>query len=170
MHWAIGIVYGLHFASIATLLVGGFGMLGQVKGVGGYDVNPNFAKRVLSQRRVIALGMWGVLGTGLLLAAAGLEMGFVAGRLGFPRQLSPGLFASYLVLMILLIASTLHPMTAITYRIAPAILARSGALSPEEAGGLVRRLRVNAILLIGIILATLAAGALRWLYASGVAL
>ena len=70
MHWAIGIVYGLHFASIATLLVGGFGMLGQVKGVGGYDVNPNFAKRVLSRRRVIARGMWGVLGTGLLLAAA----------------------------------------------------------------------------------------------------
>jgi len=125
MHWAIGIVYGLHFASIATLLVGGFGMLGQVKGVGGYDVNPNFAKRVLSRRRVIALGMWGVLGTGLLLAAAGLEMGFVAGRLGFPRQLSPGLFASYLVLMILLIASTLHQ--------APGLFGREGA-GPGQDG------------------------------------
>lgn len=166
MRWVIGSVYLLHFASIATLLVGGFGLLAQVKGVGGYDVNPNFAKRILSQRRIIALGMWGVVGTGLILAVAGLEMGFVATRLGFPRRLSPGLFLAYLLLMILLITSTFHPMMAITYRIVPAIMAKPGNLPPEEAGELVRRLRVNAVLLNAIVLATLAAGALRWLYAS----
>lgn len=166
MGWAIGIDYVLHFASIAVLLAGALGMLGLVKGVGGYDVNPNFAKRILSQRRVIVLGMWGVVATGLILVAAGLEMGFVATRVGLPRGLGPGLALGYILLLAVLITCTFHPLVAIGYRLVPAIAARSGNLPPEEASRLVRRLRTNSLLLIALVLAALAAGAMRWLYAS----
>jgi len=138
-----------------------------VKGVRGYDVNPNFAKRVLSHKRALALGMWGVIATGLVLAVGGLEIGFMAGRIPFRRHLPPDLLLAYILILAVLIAAALHPMVAITYRVVPAILAKPGNLTPEEGEGLVRRLRVNAVMLTVTILVALAAGALRWLYAAG---
>ena len=169
MRRLIDVVYLLHFLSIATLLVGGFRLLGEAKGVRGFDVNPNFAKRILSHKRALALGMWGVIATGLVLGVAGLEIGFMGGRIPFLRRaLPPGVLLGYLLLMLVLIAATLHPMTAITYRVVPALLSKPGNLTPEEADGLVRRLRLNATLLTAIMIFVLAAGALRWLYAAGV--
>lgn len=170
MRRVMDIVYLVHFVSILTVLVGGFRLRGEVKGVRGYDVNPNFAKRVLSHRRVIALGMWGVLATGLVLAVAGREIGFMAGRVPFRRHLPADWLLAYILLLAVLIAAALHPMVSIAYRSVPALLARPGNLAPEEAGDLVRRLRVNATLLVVFILAALAAGALRWLYGAGVLL
>ena len=168
MRRLIDLVYLLHFLSIATLLVGGFRLLGEAKGVRGFDVNPNFAKRILSRKRALALGMWGVIATGLVLAVAGLEIGFMGGRIPFLRRaLPPGVLLGYLLLMFVLIAATLHPMTALTYRVVPALLSKPGNLTPEEADGLVRRLRLNATLLTAIMIVVLAAGALRWLYAAG---
>lgn len=168
MRWIMGFVYGLHFASIGLLLAGACGMMVEVRGARGYDVNPNFAKRLLSRRRVMALGVWGAIATGSALALGGVEIGFVAGRLGFPRQLPPGLFLPYLLGMVLLIAAALHPMLAITYRIVPALAARPGNLAPPEAEALVRRLRGQLVLLHATVLGALGAGALRWLYASAV--
>ncbi len=168
MRRVMDLVYLLHFLSIATVLVGGFRLLGEVKGVRGYDVNPNFAKRVLSRKRAVALGMWGVIATGIALVVAGLEIGFMAGRIPFRRQLPADLLLAYILVLAVLIAAALHPMVAITYRTVPAIMAKPGNLTPEEAGDLVRRLRVNATMLVVIILVTLAAGALRWLYSAGV--
>jgi hypothetical protein len=169
MRRLIDLVYLLHFLSITTLLVGGFRLLGETKGVRGFDVNPNFAKRVLSHKRVVAVGMWGLIATGLVLVVAGFEIGFMGGRIPFLRRpLPPGLLLGYLLLMVVLIAATLHPMVAITYRIVPTIMAKPGNLTPEEGDELVRRLRLNATLLTAIIVIVLAAGALRWLYAAGV--
>ncbi len=163
------LVYLLHFLSIATVLVGGFRMLGQVKGVRGYDVNPNFAKRVLSCKRAVSLGMWGVIATGIALLLAGVEIGFMGGRIPFLRRpLPPGMLLGYILVLSVIAAAAFHPMVAITYRIVPSIMAKPGNLTPEEAEGLVRRLRLNAVLLNVTILAVLAGGALRWLYAAGV--
>ena len=168
MRRLIDLVYLLHFLSIATLLVGGFRLLGEARGVRGFDVNPNFAKRILSRKRALALGMWGVIATGLVLAVAGLEIGFMGGRIPFLRRaLPPGVLLGYLLLMFVLIAATLHPMTALTYRVVPALLSKPGNLTPDEGDRLVRRLRLNATLLTAIMIAVLAAGALRWLYAAG---
>ena len=169
MRRVIDLVYLLHFASIAAVLVGGFRLLGQVKGVRGYDVNPNFAKRVLSCKRAVALGMWGVVATGIGLVLAGLEIGFMGGRIPFLRRPLPaGTLLAYVLVLSVIAAAAFHPMVAITYRIVPSIMAKPGNLTPEEAQGLVRRLRVNAVLLNVTILAVLAGGALRWLYAAGV--
>lgn len=168
MRRLIDVVYLLHFVSIATVLVGGFRMRREVKGVRGYDVNPNFAKRVLSHKRALALGMWGVIATGLVLAVGGWKIGFMAGRIPFRRQLPADLQMAYILILAVLIAAALHPMVAITYRVVPAILAKPGNLTPDEAGALVRRLRVNAVMLDIFVLVALAAGALRWLYGAGV--
>lgn len=169
MRRVMDLIYLLHFLSIATVLGGALRMLGEVTGVRGYDVNPNFAKRVLSRKRAVALGMWGVIGTGIVLVAAGLEIGFMGGRIPFLRRpLPPGLMLGYLLLMVVLIAAALHPMVAITYRTVPALMAKPGDFTPEEAGTLVRRLRINATVLVAVILLTLAAGTLRWLYSAGV--
>jgi hypothetical protein len=161
------VVYLLHFLSIAVALVGGFRVRGAVQGVTGFEVNPNFAKRVLTHKRAVALGLWGILLTGLALAIGGMEFGFVAGRLPFPRSLPPAALLVYLLLMFALIGGALHPMVAIGYRLVPALMEKAGNLSPEEAARLVARLRLNAMLLTALILLALAAGALRWLYASG---
>jgi hypothetical protein len=163
------LIYLLHFASIAILLVGAFRMLGEVKGARGYDLNPNLAKRVLAPKRAIALGMWGVLATGLLLLLGGVEFGFMGGRIPFLRRPLPyGVLIAYIIVLSLVAAAAFHPMVAISYRIVPAILAKPGDLKPEEAERLVRRLRLNATLLVVLVLAVLAGGALRWLYSSGV--
>jgi hypothetical protein len=162
-------VYLLHFGSIATLMVGGFRMLGEVKGARGYDVNPNFAKRVLTHKRAIGLGMWGILATGLLLLLGGVEFGFLGGRIPFLRRpLPPGLLIAYIIVLSLIAVAAFHPMVAITYRLVPTILARPGNLAPEEADGLVRRLRLNARLLVILVVVVLAGGAFRWLYSAGV--
>ena len=169
MRRVVDLIYLLHFASIATLLVGGVRLRGEAKGVRGYDVNPNFAKRVLSHKRAVALGMWGVIATGIVLLLAGLEIRFMGGRIPFLRRpLAPGMLLAYILVLSVIAAAALHPMVAITYRIVPAILAKPGNLTPEEAEGLVRRLRINALLLNVTILAVLAGGVLRWLYAAGV--
>ncbi len=171
MHRLMDFIYLLHFVSIATVLVGGFRLLGEVKGARGYDVNPNFAKRVLTHKRATALGMWGVIGTGLLLLLGGLEFGFMGGRIPFLRRpLPPGLLIAYIILLSVIAAAAFHPMVAISYRLVPALLAKPGDLKPEEAESLVRRLRLNATLLVATVLAVLALGALRWLYASGLLL
>ncbi len=168
MRRLMDLVYLLHFASIAIIVVGGFRMLGEVKGARGYDVNPNFAKRVLTHKRAVALGMWGVLATGLLLLLGGVEYGFMGGRIPFLRRpLSAGLLIAYIIVLSLIAAGAFHPMVAISYRLVPAILAKPGDLKPEEAEGLVRRLRLNASLLLVTVLVVLALGALRWLYAGG---
>lgn len=168
MRRLMDIVYLLHFASIAALLVGSIRLLGEARGVSGYAVNPDLAKRVLTHKRAVALGMWGVIATGLLLAVVGFRAGFVAGRLPFPRPLPADLHLPYVLLLIVLIAAALHPMVAIVYRLVPALLARSGNLTPGEAEDLVRRLRLNARLLTVTVLAVLAAGAFRWLYSAGI--
>ena len=167
MRRVMDLVYLLHFLSIAVVLVGGQRLRAEVRGVRGFDVNPNLAKRVLRHRRAITLGMWGIIATGIALAVGGLEVGFVANRLPFSRPLPPPALLGYLALLIVLIAGTLHPMTAIAYRLVPALMERPGNLAPEEAERLVRRLRLNAMLLNAIVLLVLAAGALRWLYAGG---
>jgi len=167
MRRLMDLVYLLHFVSIAIVPLGGFRLLGEVKGARGYDVNPNFAKRVLTHKRAIALGMWGVLATGFLLLLGGVEFGFMGGRIPFLRRPLPfGLLIAYIILLSVIAAGAFHPMVAITYRIIPAILAKPGNLTPEEAEGLVRRLRLSATLLVVTVLVVLALGALRWLYAS----
>ena len=169
MHRLMELVYLLHFVSIATLVVGGFRLLGEVKGARGYDVNPNLAKRILTHKRAVALGMWGVVATGILLLLGGVELGFMGGRIPFLRRpLPPGLLIAYLILLSIIAAGAFHPMVAISYRIVPAILAKPGNLTPEEADGLVRRLRLNARLLVVLVVVVLAGGALRWLYSAGV--
>ena len=171
MRRLMDLIYLLHFASIAIVLVGGFRLLGEVRGVRGYDVNPNFAKRILTHKRALALGMWGVLATGLVLLLGGVEFGFMGGRIPFLRRPLPaGLLIAYIVLLSLIAAAAFHPMVAINYRLVPAILAKPGDLKPEEAERLVRRLRLNAVLLVATVLAVLVLGALRWLYASGLVL
>ena len=160
------VVYLLHFVSIAVVLVGAFRLGREVRGVRGFDVNPNLAKRVLSRTRAVSLGMWGIVATGLALAVGGLEIGFVAARVPVARALPPGVLLAYIVLLVVVIAGAFHPMVAITYRLVPALMERPGNLTPEEAERLIARLRRNATLLTVIVLAVLAAGALRWLYAA----
>jgi hypothetical protein len=103
------------------------------------------------------------------LLLGGVEFGFMGGRIPFLRRPLPyGVLIAYIIVLSLVAAAAFHPMVAISYRIVPAILAKPGDLKPEEAERLVRRLRLNATLLVVLVLAVLAGGALRWLYSSGV--
>ncbi len=168
MRRAMDLIYLIHFASILTVLVGGFGLLGEVRGARGFDVNPNFAKRVLSRTRAIRLGMWGLALTGLALLGGGVEIGFMAGRIATRRHLPAGLLPASVLLLVLLIAAALHPMVSLVYRLVPALRAKPGTLDPDEAGALVRRLRRQAAMMVAFILAALAVGVLHWLYAAGI--